>query len=597
MTGNAIVTALQSAQEFDPLPTEPGPDDAPTETGNALERARQTVDDAITVAEEDCGVVFEETVLAALRLLRNGDRPAFQRYRARIKRANKDIRIGELDRALSDGGSEDAGSGTLTDEIITMVRDAAQLWHDADGNGYATFAQNGHYEHWPLQSQGFRDWCSYRSFTDLGAAPGDGTLSAAIVALSGIAKHEGEEHPVGLRIMAADGRYYLDLCNEQWQAVEIDVTGWRVLDNPPVRFRRSPAMRPLPTPVSGGDLAALWPLVNIPDGLRPLVLAVLLEYWRPDTPYPLLLISAPQGTAKSTTHSRLRDLTDPNRVNLRAAPKTVEDVFVSAGANHIVSYENLSHLSDGQQDALCTLATGGGFAARTLYTNTEETVIEVRRPVILNGIGTLATRQDLVDRTVRIEPPLLADNDRREETDLKAAFDQQHAALVGGLLDLFVKTLAKLPTVTVKTLPRMADFARLGEAMMQAEGSKPGDFLELYRANRERSVLLALESSPVATALEAYVADWPIHQSDKCSVKVWKERLEHHRPDGEAWPHSPKGFADALRRAEPGLRVLGIAVQFDPVRRMDGYHVAVKRLFKPLATAAADTAATEEGAI
>lgn len=591
---DAVARCIAAALEEAAVAPAPAPD-VDKAPGNALEHARHLVDAAIAAAAaDDCGAVFEDGVIAALRLLRDSNRAEFQRYRTQIKRANRHIRLGELDRAIATSSSEEGRSGTRTDDIITMVRESAQLWHDDNGNGYATFLQDGHYEHWKLDSKGFADWCSYRAYTELGAAPGDSTLKAALVALSGIAKHDGEEHPVGVRVMVADSRYYLDLCNDQWQAVEIDATGWRVLDKPPVRFRRSPSMRPLPTPAPGGDLAVLWPLVNIPVKFRPLVKAVLLDYLRPDTPYPVLVINGSQGSAKSTTHSRCRDLVDPNRVNLRAAPKSTEDIYVSAGANHVVSFENLSHLSDGQQDALCTLATGGGFAARTLYTNTEETVIEVQRPVMLNGIATLATRQDLVDRTVRLElPPVQV---RRLAGELAAEFEQQHAAIVGGLLDLFVKTLAKLPTVTVDYPPRMADFAQLGEAMMQAEGSEPGAFLELYRANRERSVLLALESSPVAMALEAYTANWPVNRSATYAMGDWLEELETYRPNSDAWPKAAKGLGDALRRAEPGLRVLGIEVHFGN-RSNVGYLVTVRRLFKPLATDADDTADIEEGII
>jgi hypothetical protein len=50
-------------------------------------------------------------------------------------------------------------------------------------------------------------------------------------------------------------------------------------------------------------------------------------------------------------------------------------------------------------DALCTIATGGGQAGRQFYTNGEEHIIEAHNPVVLNGIGAVITRADLLDRT------------------------------------------------------------------------------------------------------------------------------------------------------------------------------------------------------
>ena len=55
----------------------------------------------------------------------------------------------------------------------------------------------------------------------------------------------------------------LDLGDEEWRAVEIDTTGWRVIDNPPVRFRRAGGMQPLPVPLPGGSVETLRSFLNV----------------------------------------------------------------------------------------------------------------------------------------------------------------------------------------------------------------------------------------------------------------------------------------------------------------------------------------------
>jgi hypothetical protein len=47
---------------------------------------------------------------------------------------------------------------------------------------------------------------------------------------------DAPERQVHIRVGGLDGRLYLDLGDEKWRAVEIDATGWRVIENPPVRF-------------------------------------------------------------------------------------------------------------------------------------------------------------------------------------------------------------------------------------------------------------------------------------------------------------------------------------------------------------------------
>ena len=60
--------------------------------------------------------------------------------------------------------------------------------------------------------------------------------------------------------------------------------------------------------------------------------------------------------------------------------------MIAATNGWVVALDNLSHLSTWLSDALCRLATGGGFSTRELYTHDEEKLFDAQRPVILNGI-------------------------------------------------------------------------------------------------------------------------------------------------------------------------------------------------------------------
>jgi hypothetical protein len=66
------------------------------------------------------------------------------------------------------------------------------------------------------------------------------------------AHFDAPQRIVYIRVGGLEGRLYLDLGDEAWRAVEIDATGWRVIDNPPVRFRRAAGMKPLAVPAPGG---------------------------------------------------------------------------------------------------------------------------------------------------------------------------------------------------------------------------------------------------------------------------------------------------------------------------------------------------------
>ena len=110
---------------------------------------------------------------------------------------------------------------------------------------------------------------------------------------------DGVDFLVHVRTAEHGGHIYLDLADEHWRAVVIGPEGWRVIGCPPVRFRRSPGMLPLPVPERGGSIEALRSFLNLsnPNDFV-LVVAWLLAALRSSGPYPLLAISGEQGSTK-----------------------------------------------------------------------------------------------------------------------------------------------------------------------------------------------------------------------------------------------------------------------------------------------------------
>jgi hypothetical protein len=112
---------------------------------------------------------------------------------------------------------------------------------------------------------------------------------------------------VSVRLAEHDGLIYLDLADEFWRCVEIGANGWRIAENPPVRFRRGAGMQPLPLPVRGGAIEALAPFLNLAsENDFVLVVAWLLGALRAGGPYPVLAIAGEQGSAKTVLSKLLR---------------------------------------------------------------------------------------------------------------------------------------------------------------------------------------------------------------------------------------------------------------------------------------------------
>jgi hypothetical protein len=230
-------------------------------------------------------------------------------------------------------------------------------------------------------------------FEETGGAPSSEALQSALNVIEAKAHFDGPEHPVFIRVGGLDGRLYLDLGGETWQAVEIDATGWRAIANPPMRFRRAAGMQALPLPVPGGSVETLRSFLNVKtDADFVLVVAWALACLRDRGPYPVIVLSGEQGSAKSTFSAILRALLDPNTAPLRVLPREDRDLFIAASNGHVLVFDNVSGLPAWISDTLCRLATGGGFAVRQLYTDQDEVLFDATRPVILNGIEDIVTR-------------------------------------------------------------------------------------------------------------------------------------------------------------------------------------------------------------
>jgi hypothetical protein len=294
----------------------------------------------------------------------------------------------------------------------------------------------------------------------------------------------------------------------------------------------------------------------------------------------VLVIQADQGSAKSTLAKVLRQLIDPNVAPVLAEARSIRDLMVSAANGWLLAYDNISKLPNWLSDGLCRLATGGGAATRALYSNKEQSVIYAQRPIILNGIDEFVRKPDLADRAVFLNPPIIADSQRREESESWASFAQAQPRILGGLLDVVVGALRELPSVQLAALPRMADFARFGEAAGRGLGWPEGSFVDAYRNNRRSATLSKLDESPVGTAilnlLDRYGPsfDWvmpPAEVLEVCAEAVDKEATASAR-----WPKTTIALGIELRRIAPLLREHGLFVSFSRNNRTRAIRITTK---------------------
>lgn len=454
--------------------------------------------------------------------------------------------------------------GDSTRSQLLALIEEADLFHTPDGHPYVSVHVDGHTETHPVSGEAFADYLRAAHFRQHGAAPSGMAVRDAIDHAAALARYDGLERPVWLRVAEHGDCLYLDLCDESWRVVEIDRAGWRIVTDPPVRFRRPGPARALPVPVlgRGAYLTALERYVRLRPEDIVLLSAFIVQAVRPRGPYPLLVVTGEQGAGKTFLTELLKALIDPSSIPTRSPPRNERDLLIAAENTHLLTFNNLSGIKTWLSDALCCLLFGSGVATRRLHTDRVEEVFFYSRPVIINGIENMTSRPDLADRAIVLHLQPIPEAERRTEDELREAFRADLPRLLGGLLDTVVTALDRLDFIRGQrlALPRMADFAQWATAAELVFSHPEISFLDAYRANRAQTAAETMDLDPVAEAVLALVADTGEWTGTMTELLL---QLKEWFVDGvpSDFPTRAQSMAGRLGRIAPFLRTENVEIE------------------------------------
>ena len=130
-------------------------------------------------------------------------------------------------------------------DLLKLIRPRIEeLWHDPNGEPYMTIVGQHNLENHHLRSRELRKRIKRAFYLRLGIILSDYLLDDALEILGAEALYEGKTHPVHIRCAyhKATNKIYVDLCNDRWEAIEIDESGYRLAEAVPVKFRRCQGM-------------------------------------------------------------------------------------------------------------------------------------------------------------------------------------------------------------------------------------------------------------------------------------------------------------------------------------------------------------------
>jgi len=361
--------------------------------------------------------------------------------------------------------------------------------------------------------------------------------------------------------------------------LEINDTGWRVLENAPVHFRVFPTTCELPTPSPDKQeqlraLEEVWRFVAPEDeaGAR-LVLAWLATAWLEHIARPILLYLGSGGAGKSVRQKGIKLLLDPTK------PDSIRvdsyDLTQKLAHCQVALFDNVTSIPEWALDAICRAVTGEGDSKRKLYTDDEDVVYEYKRAILLNTINFPAARPDFVDRLLPVEFRRIPDEEREEEDVVLARFAELQPGFLGAIATILSDAIAAHARTHLRRKPRFAAWGRWAAAVYEAMGWGAEQFEADWALVVERQHSAAISESSVAQALLRWLGKGQTWQGTPSELLRTLEpyadelKLLHARD----WPKSAVWLVRRLNELRPVLEGMGVFMQQRHNR--DGFRLIV----------------------
>ncbi len=450
-----------------------------------------------------------------------------------------------------------------TEVVALFLRQDVALFHDERKVAYARQA-HGPPRMIRVRSMDCRRELAGLFYSEKGQVPGSESLNSSINVLEHMALN-GPMRTLHTRVAYHDGAYWLDLADTFYRAIKITKEGWTMENHPPPIFRRHAQQAALPIPLGGGNPWRILDFLNVMDTDRGLILVDICVKLVPNIPHPIDVVYGPQGGAKTTFCELIKESIDPSVVATRSIPPNENELIQALDHNYITCFDNVGMLKDWVSDGLCRVTTGTGFSKRMLYTDDEDVIYSLQKPIMINGINVTAQRPDFLDRGILIRLPDIPDERRKSIQELRDEFELAKPALLGSLLDTFVKAL-NVPDPELDRKYRMADFLIWGYRFAEALGWSGKLFLEAYSQNVQRQAEESVQASPVIEILLEYLddssqAEWegtPSLLLANLTVRATENKVVSTRQ--KAWPKSPTALSRVLNDFREPLRRIGYVV-------------------------------------
>lgn len=493
---------------------------------------------------------------------------------------------------------QEAESPSQADRIVELVLENVTLFKDELNEPCAAFEMppDKHRELWALKSKAFKRWICSSFYDAYKKAPSSSAVNDAINVLGGKAMAESKQYTLNNRVALHEGSIYYDLSDSSWQAVKISEQGWEMIKSPPILFRRYSHQKKaiIPERSSGGkqaldNIMSLYRFEEKDFTLKDVVNLLtkrnfrkvnLLVRFIPDIPQIIHVDYGPQGSSKTTIAKAEKMLIDPSAVQALSMPRDKTEAVQQLSHHWFLVYDNISYLCLWLSDLFCRAVTGDGFSKRELYTDDDDVIYSFRRCLTLNGINAAAGQPDLLDRAVLFPFRRIPKAERLTEARFWEIFNENAPKALGYIFDTISKAMAIKEKLDIKELPRMADFVLWGEAISQALGYAPMQYVQTFFesiSDRNKEVIESHVVSLCVLELIKYHGEWSGTATELLAELKTEAVGLKIDVNSKEWPKAANVLSRRLNELRTNMEEVGVRIS---IARAPGRNVSTITISK-----------------
>lgn len=450
---------------------------------------------------------------------------------------------------------------------------------------YAVIEINGHDETLELSSRRASYWLNYICRTNhIGKIHGDEyfrNILNTIIAQAQINNTPREK--VYNRIAISNDTLYYDLATSDWNIAKISSNGIEILpyDVKMPIFRRSQTSAEQVKPIYDNTYALndLATLLRIKD--KQIFKVHLVSLFLENIPVPIMVFDGAAGSMKTTTTAAIKRIVDPSGYetedNCTSMAAQNDDLVLQLYNRYLSAFDNVTRINQETSNVLCRAVTGSSNGRRELYTNSDETLLNFRRKIVLNGIVLNPDFPDLQDRMIVYDRIPLENNERLTEQEFQKKFKALLPSVLWQIFAVIQRSFAQYESVKNQIRPttRLADFEIWGETISRSMDYEPNSFLEKYFEKQRRTSIAVKDLHPIVAAIETLIDGKEEYENTVARCYSELSRIAYESgvmvsSQYARFPKAPQRLKEEIIKVKPILEKLGIAVYFEHYTKADG---------------------------